>query len=79
MLILFGREAASRPYRKSRGNRPELPHGGLLDPALRVSHTLLRIANAGGSERGDLSDKDGSQCRVDPMEGERNTSGGGKD
>jgi rubredoxin len=30
-------------------------------------------SNGGGSQRGDLSDQGGSQWRVDPMEGERNT------
>ncbi|HEX4074758.1 MAG TPA: hypothetical protein VHX49_05110 [Candidatus Acidoferrales bacterium] len=30
-------------------------------------------SNAGGSQRGDLSDQGGSQWRVDPTEGERNT------
>ena len=30
-------------------------------------------SNAGGSQRGDLSDEGGSQWRVDPVESERNT------
>jgi len=30
-------------------------------------------SNAGGSQRGDLSDQGGTQWRVDPDEGERNT------
>ena len=38
-----------------------------------AGRTMAAGANAGGSQRGDLSDEGGTQWRTDPKEAERNT------